>query len=92
MLKTVNQFILINAILSIAFYFTYVLDQTTIARAGTEFLYITVIPFTLLVFRLLLLNNLPVKDDDPINFIEKDKALKGLFFVYLIVLVTVLFL
>lgn len=81
-----NQFILINAILSIAFYFTYMLDETTIQKAGTPYLYITAIPFTLIVFRLLLLNNISTNNDDPIHFIENDKPLKWLFIGYLLIL------
>lgn len=67
-----NQFILINAILSIAFYFTYVLDEKTISRAGTPYLWISVIPFTLIFFRILYLMNNEVLNDDPMHFIEKD--------------------
>ena len=48
-----DQFITINAVLAIAFYFTYMLDTKTIQRTGTEFLYITVIPFSIIIFRLL---------------------------------------
>lgn len=90
-IEIANQFILINAILSIAFYFTYVLDKTTIARAGSEYLYITVIPFTLIVFRLLLLVNISTSEnDDPIHFIEKDKPLKFIFWFYVLILILVL--
>lgn len=88
-IDTANQFILINVILSIAFYFTYMLDEATILRAGTNYLYVTVIPFTLIVFRLLLLTNISTDNDDPIHFIEGDKALKLLFLFYLFILALV---
>lgn len=85
--KILNQFILINAILSIAFYFTYVLDEKTILRAGSEYLYITVIPFTLIFFRLLYLINLETQKDDPIIFIENDFQLKILILIFFITLI-----
>ena len=85
-----NQFILINAVLSISFYITYVLDSVTIKRAGTEYLYLTVIPFTLIIYRLFLLVNSQEINDDPIIYIENDKILKYLFIFYLIILLTVL--
>lgn len=85
-----NQFILANAILSIAFYFTYVLDKTTIAKAGSEHLYLTVIPFSLIVFRLLFLVQKEVQVDDPMHFIEKDKTIKCMAVLYLFVLYLVL--
>ncbi len=89
-IQTINQFILINAILAISFYFTYVLDENTIMRAGTPYLYVTVIPFTLIMFRLLLLVNKKCPTDDPIHFIEKDKPLKWLAVFYLIILAIVM--
>lgn len=89
-INILNQFILINAILSISFYFTYVLDEKTIARAGSDYLYITVIPFTLIIFRLLFLINTSKIADDPILFIEKDQPTKLLFVFYFIVLAIVL--
>ena len=89
-LETINQYIVINAVLAIAFYFTYVMDDATIQRAGTKYLYISVIPFTLIFFRLLYLNSLTSNVDDPIIYIEKDKSLKVLFVVYLIVLLLIL--
>lgn len=85
-----NQYIIINAILSVAFYFTYVLDDKTIARAGTQYLWITVIPFALLFFRLLYLTNIETENDDPMHFIENDlqiKLLMGIFFVLLLGLI-----
>lgn len=85
----VNQFVLINAVLSIAFYFTYVLDPYTIQRAGSAFLYVTVLPFTLIIFRLLFLLD-KANDDDPIVFLENDVTLKILFLVYFVILFTVL--
>lgn len=85
----INQFVIINAVLSIAFYFTYVLDTQTIERAGTPYLYITVLPFTLIIYRLLLLIN-KADNDDPITFFEQDITLKILFVSYFIVLFLVL--
>ncbi len=91
-IQIANYFVLINAILSISFYFTYVLDETTIKRAESEFLYLTAIPFTLIVFRLLLLIFTTKEKDDPIHFIEKDSTIKALFLFYLVVLAGVLIL
>ncbi len=84
-INTINQFILINAILSISFYITYVLDEQTILKTGSQYLYFTVIPFTLIVYRLLLLVNTSKIDDDPIIYLEKDKLIKILFLLYFIV-------
>ena len=89
-LKTIDQFVVINAVLSIAFYFTYTLDKTTILRAGTEYLYITVIPFALLIYRLLYLGNLSIQVDDPMHFIEKDKTIKWLSFSYFVIFIIVM--
>lgn len=81
-LDLVNQFVQMNAVLSIAFYFTYVIDEQTITRAGTEYLYLTVIPFTLLIFRILwLLNN--TSSESPMSFFEKDIVIKLMFVFYL---------
>ncbi len=85
----INQFVIINATLSIAFYFTYVLDIQTIERAGTDLLYITVLPFTLIIFRLLFLIN-KANNDDPIHFFEKDSTLKILFIIYFIILIFII--
>ena len=85
-LNSLNQFILLSATLSISFYFTYMLDKTTILRAGTEFLYITSIPFTLIIFRILyLVDNCQVYDD-PIIYFEKDLILKVFIVMYIFVL------
>ena len=85
----VNQFVVINAVLAIAFYFTYMLDPQTIQRAGSDLLFVTVIPFTLIVFHLLFLIN-KSKNDDPIIFFEKDMTLKILLLFYIAVLFVVL--
>lgn len=90
--EMLNQFILMNAILTIAFYFTYMLDGTTIQRAGTEFLYISVIPFSMIVLRLLYQINIIQTADDPINFIYKDKMTKIFLLVYLVILFIILLL
>lgn len=89
-LDIANQFILINAVLSIAFYFSYVIDETAISRAGTQYLYITVIPFALIVYRLLLLINTTSIEDDPIHYLEKDPMTKCLIGLYFLVLGLVL--
>ncbi|MBO6086843.1 UbiA prenyltransferase family protein [bacterium] len=87
--NTVNQFILINAILSISFYITYVLDKTTIEKVGSEYLYLTVMPFTLIIYRLFMLINTKNSSDDPITYIEKDTTLKYLFLFYFIIFVLI---
>lgn len=85
-----NQFRLINAILSISFYITYVLDKTTIQRAGSEYLYLTVILFTLIIYRLFLLTSSATISDDPIVYIEQDKTIKWLTLIYFVLLFIVL--
>ncbi|MGN0004891.1 MAG: UbiA prenyltransferase family protein [Candidatus Gastranaerophilaceae bacterium] len=89
-IATANQFILINAVLSISFYITYVLDASTIQKAGSEYLYLTVIPFTLIIYRLFLLINSAQIADDPIIYLEKDKTVKWLAAIYLFILLIVL--
>lgn len=86
-----NQFVMTNAVLSIAFYITYMLDSTTIQRTGTEYLYITVIPFTIIIYRLLFKIYTATDNDDPAEFIYGDKTLKMLIFTYLIILFIVLY-
>ena len=85
-----DQFITINAVLAIAFYFTYMLDTKTIQRTGTEFLYITVIPFSIIIFRLLFKIFTCSNNDDPADFIYNDKTLKILMLIYLIILFVIL--
>ena len=72
--ELISQFIFASAILCIAFYFTYTIDIVTINRAGTQYLYITTIPLTLIMFRLLCLTNSSYTGYDPIVFL-KDKIL-----------------
>ncbi len=62
------------------------LDKTTMERAGSEYLFWSVIPFSLIVFRLLYLIMTSKINDDPIHFLENDKTLKIMFLFYLIVL------
>ena len=64
---------------------------STIQRTGTEYLYITVIPFSIVVFRLLFKTYTCSDNDDPAEFIYKDKMLKVLMLLYLIILLIVLF-
>ncbi|MBQ3310881.1 UbiA prenyltransferase family protein [bacterium] len=90
-INSINQFILLNAVLSISFYITYVLDNSTMQRAGTEYLYLTAIPFTLIIFRLLLLVNTININDDPIYFLENDNTLKYLIILYFVVIFIVLY-
>lgn len=85
-----DQFITINAVLAIAFYFTYMLDIKTIQRTGVEFLYITVIPFSIIIFRLLFKIFTCSNNDDPADFIYNDKTLKILILIYLIILFVIL--
>lgn len=84
--KLLDQFVLINAILSISFYFTYVMDIKTIEKTGAEYLYISAIPFTLIIFRLLFLVNNKQKSEDLSDFIYKDRMLKILSLLYFVVL------
>lgn len=85
-INALNQFILVCAILSISFYFTYTMDEITVLRAGTGYLYLTTIPFTLLVFRLLHLINFSNNNDDPIIYM-KDITLKTLAIFYIFVFI-----
>ena len=89
-ISTIDQFIVLNAVLSIAFYFTYVLDSNTIERVGSNYLYLTVIPFTLIIFRLLFLVNTSKVADDPLHFINRDLTLKYLFVFYIITFTVVI--
>lgn len=86
-----NQFVMANAVLSIAFYITYMLDSTTIQRTGSEYLFITVIPFTIIIYRLLFKIYTANDNDDPAEFFYHDKTLKILIFTYLIILFIVLY-
>ena len=89
-IDNINKFIQISAILSIAFYITYVIDENTILRTGAQYLYVTVIPFTLIIYRLLLLIDTKTIDDDPIQYIEQDNTTKILIILYLLILAFVL--
>ena len=51
------------------------LDANTMEKAGTNYLYITAIPFTLIVFRLLLKVFTCKNNDDPAEIIYKDKMI-----------------
>lgn len=82
--EIINQFILINAILAISFYITYVLNDATVQRANTQYLYLTAIPFTLIIYRLLFLINSQKIEDDPIIYLEQDTTTKWLIFCYII--------
>ncbi len=84
-----DQFICANAMLSIAFYFAYMMDTTTIERSGTGYLYISAIPFTLIIFRLLYLANTSTDIQDPAEFLYRDNMTKILFLFYLTVLFTI---
>ena len=86
-----NQFVMTNAVLSIAFYITYMLDSTTIQRTGSEYLFITVIPFTIIIYRLVFKIYTANDNDDPAEFFYHDKTLKILIFTYLIILFIVLY-
>lgn len=88
-IETLNQFVCANAALSVAFYFAYMLDPLAIERAGSEYLYITAIPFTLIIFRLLFLANTS-SFSDPAEFLYRDKPVQILFLLYFITLFAVL--
>ena len=87
-----NQYVAINAILSIAFYFTYMLDPMTIQKTNSPLLYLTVIPFAIIIFRLLFKTFTCKNNDDPAIFIYKDRMIKYLVLSYLVVLFLVLWL
>ena len=81
-----KQFIIISAVLTISFYFNYMLDPMTIEKTGSKFLYITTIPFTIIIFRLIYLIFTSKNIDDPVHFIYKDNIVKSFIIIYLIVL------
>ena len=60
------------------------LDKTTIERCGTDLLYISAIPFSLIIYRLLFLIN-TAQNDDPMSLFEKDKQIKFLILLYILV-------
>lgn len=82
-METINQFILINSVLSISLYITYVFINSNL-----QYLYLTIIPFTLVIYRLFTLVNSNFLDDNPIIFL-KDKTLKYLFFFYIIIYIII---
>jgi len=88
-INTINKFITINAILSISFYITYVLDSNTISRIGTPYFYLTAIPFSLIIYRLILLPDILKNNYDPIIFFKKDKTLIFLIFIYFFTLIAI---
>lgn len=90
-INTANKFILINAVLSIAFYITYSLDNNTILYVGSKYFYLTGIPFTLIIFRLLLLSDFFKDNDDPVIFLERDKTLLFFIIFYLFILIVIYF-
>lgn len=81
-----NNFIIVSAVLTVAFYFTYVLDPVTVARAGSEYLYVTVIPFSLIIYRLLFLVNKAEHGCDPANLLYKDKTVQIFILSYFLVM------
>ncbi len=85
-----NQYVTINAVLAIAFYFTYMLDPVTVKKSEAQFLYVTAIPFTVLFFRLLFLIQTCKNVDDPATFIYKDATIKWLVVAYVITFTAVL--
>lgn len=82
--ESLKQLVHSNAILAIAFYLIYMLDKTTIERCGTDLLYISAIPFSLIIYRLLFLIN-TAQNDDPMSLFEKDKQIKFLILLYILV-------
>ncbi len=85
-----KHFVIINAILTITFYFNYMLDPITIAKTGSQFLYVTTIPFTILMFRLIYLIFNSKEIDDPVHFIYRDKVIQSFIAIYLITLIIIL--
>ena len=82
-----NQYVTVNSILAIAFYFTYMLDPITIERSNAPYLYITVIPFSIIILRLLHKIFTCSDNDDPAEFIYKDPMSKWLCLLYIIFLI-----
>jgi len=66
------------------------LDVTTIQKVQNEYLYLTTIPFSLIIFRLLFLVNIKNTSDNPIYFFENDTTLKTLITIYFITLLIIL--
>ncbi len=84
-----KHFVIINAILTITFYFNYMLDPITIEKTGSQFLYVTTIPFTILMFRLIYLIFNSKEIDDPVHFIYRDKVIQSFIAIYLITLIII---
>ena len=88
-IDTANKFILINAVLSVSFYITYTLNDNAIIHSGSKYFYLTAVPFTLIIFRLLLLSDILKDNDDPAVFFEKDKTLLSFILFYFVILIVV---
>jgi len=86
-----DQYVTINAILSIAFYFTYMLSPQTVERTGSPYIYITSVPFVLIIYRLLLLVYKCDSGDDPSYFFYKDRMLQIFILIYFAVLFLILY-
>lgn len=76
-LKTISFFIFFGAILSILFYFIYIF------YLKIKILFLTCLPFCLIVFRLYYLFNIKKIENDPLVYVLNDKILKILFLFYL---------
>lgn len=84
--RLLNHLVRINAILSVVFYVAYV----QAVNANAKFLIISAIPFAILIFRLLFLTYTSKNNDDPANFIYKDKVTKIILLLYFVILALVL--
>ena len=84
--RLLNHLVRINAILSVVFYVAYV----QAVNANAKFLIISAIPFAILIFRLLFLTHTSKNNDDPANFIYKDKTTKIILLLYFVILALVL--
>lgn len=89
--ELLNQFVSICAVLSIAFYITYTLDEATITRIGNPYLYLSTIPLTLIIFRLLFITETVNDADDPLTLIEDDSTVKILFAIFVIFVIILIF-
>lgn len=76
----IEKFTFINLLLSIIFYCIFII------KTGNIYVYISIIPFSLTILRLMNLSNKEIKNDDPLFFIINDKLIKCLHLIFLIIL------
>lgn len=90
-IKTINKIIFFNAILSILSYCLWILLENNSLYIKNPYLYITIIPFILIILRFLLINKIN-NEYDPICYIQKDNLIKILIIIYFTILLAIIIL